>query len=109
MSANSDYFFAPPVSEAEIAETKPRWVGWLTHRGADKFYDDFVAIAQYAESRCANCREPIYLDIVEGGGAPDWRTEDGDYGCPDSPETDRYVGGVDGGTGGHIPRKLRAA
>lgn len=40
-----------------------------------------------------------YLDIVEGGGVPDWRTDDGDYGCGDSPETN------DEGTGGHYPRK----
>lgn len=39
--------------------------------------------------------------IAEGGGIPDWRTADGDYGCDNSPDTS------EDGTGGHMPRKLQ--
>jgi len=81
-------------------------VAWLASVGADKFFDSFMATCQYAESRCVHCGQRIYLDIVEGGGCPDWRTEDGDYGCGESPDTDTVVDGEDGGTGSHTPRKL---
>lgn len=75
------------------------WAKWLSSYGAENFFDTFVNIAQDAESECVYCEQSIYLDIVEGGGVPDWRTDDGDYGCGDSPETN------DEGTGGHYPRK----
>lgn len=79
---------------------KQEWVKWLEEYGADKFYDAFVLTAQDAESECVQCGEPIFLDIVEGGGAPDWRTEGGDYGCSDSPDTN------EDGQGGHEPKRL---
>jgi hypothetical protein len=81
------------------AKDKAAWVAWLQTYGADKFYAAFMANAQDAESRCVYCREPIYLDIREGGGVPDWRTDDGDYGCVESPDT------CDEGTGSHTPRR----
>ena len=82
-------------------ELRTGWIAWFERFGAAKFYDAFMRNAQYAESRCVHCREPIYLDIAEGGGVPDWRTDDGDYGCGDSPATN------DEGTGSHMPVRLK--
>ena len=48
------------------------WVAWLESYGAAKFYDAFMSNAQGAESTCEHCGQPIYLDIREGGGVPDW-------------------------------------
>lgn len=88
------------------AERDPRaeWIRWLESYGAGNFYDAFVRNAQGAASRCLNCGAQVFLDIVEGGGIPDWRTEDGDYGCEYSPDTVRE--GPDAGTGSHFPGKL---
>lgn len=86
----------------EDNEDRAAWVSWLETYGAGKFYDAFMANAQGAESVCVQCNQPIYLDIREGGGVPDWGSNiDGiglDYGCNNSPET------TDEGTGGHFPR-----
>ncbi len=85
---------------------KREWVRWLEEYGAAKFYDAFVRNAQYAQSKCVHCGQKIYLDIVEGGGVPDWGSELGsrsgglDYGCDSSPDT------TDDGVGGHEPVKL---
>jgi hypothetical protein len=81
------------------------WANWLASYGADKFHDAFLASAQGAQSTCVHCGEEIFLDLVEGGGVPDWGSAgpEGpglDYGCPESPDT-----GPDG-TGGHVPQKL---
>lgn len=76
---------------------RDQWAKWLLSYGPEKFYDSFIRSAQNAESRCVNCNSLIYLDIAEGGGIPDWRTQNGDYGCGESPDTN------DSGTGGHIP------
>lgn len=84
-----------------ISKVRKDWVEWLKSYGGGKFFDAFVRIAQDAKGTCSNCKLPIYLDIVEGGGVPDWRTEDGDYGCADSPDTNSD------GTGGHEPEKLK--
>jgi hypothetical protein len=81
-------------------QTAEEWVDWLESYGAEKFYAAFMKNAQDAKSRCIFCHRPIYLDIQEGGGIPDWRTYGGDYGCVDSPETD------DDGLGSHLPRML---
>lgn len=84
---------------------KQEWVAWLQSYGLDKFFDAFISTAQGAESECIHCGQKIYLDIVEGGGVPDWGSSFGslsnglDYGCPDSPDTG------DEGTGGHEPIK----
>lgn len=76
------------------------WGKWLNKYGAVKFYEAFMHSAQGARGICVNCRYPIYLDIREGGGVPDWRTASGDYGCDASPETN------EDGCGGHTPEKL---
>ena len=76
------------------------WVEWLKDYGLGQFFDAFVSNAQGAQSTCVYCREHIYLDIVEGGGVPDWKTSDGDYGCPDSPETCKE------GMGSHFPERI---
>ena len=70
------------------------WVKWLRGFGARRFYRAFVELAQGAEGRCTNCHQDIYLDIVEGGGVPDWRTANGDYGC----DANKVLGS-------HTPRK----
>ncbi len=79
---------------------KEKWVKWLETYGIANFYDAFVRDAQGAQSTCVHCGEKIYLDIVEGGGVPDWHMN-GDYGCPDSPDT------CEDGTGSHVPVKLK--
>lgn len=78
---------------------RKQWAAWLRDYTPEKFFDAFVYNAQGAKSKCAHCGEEIFLDIVEGGGVPDWKTSDGDYGCSNSPET------TDEGTGGHFPEK----
>lgn len=85
---------------AERQEAKRAWVAWLAEYGADRFFDAFLRTAQDAEGRCVHCHAPIFLDIVEGGGVPDWRTTDGDYGCDASPDTNSE------GAGSHNPTKL---
>lgn len=75
------------------------WVKWLLTYGAVNFARSFVETVEGAESTCIHCGEKIYVDILIGGGCPDWSTEDGDFGCPDSPDTN------EDGTGGHVPRK----
>lgn len=86
------------------ANDKQAWVKWLESYGADGFFDAFIRQAQGAKSTCVHCGEAIYLDIVEGGGVPDWGTSFGDgggldYGCVDSPDTN------DEGTGEHEPER----
>ena len=66
---------------------------WLKTYGAKKFLDAFLQNAQDAEGRCIYCNLPIYLDIIEGCGIPDWQTLDGDYGC-------------EAGVGSHLPNRL---
>lgn len=78
------------------------WVEWLKDYGRVAFYDAFMANAQFAKSTCVHCGEDIYLDIAEGGGVPDWRNKDGDYGCfmstDDIPKD---------GIGSHMPERLK--
>lgn len=78
-----------------MASGAREWAKWLESYGAERFYDAFIESAQGAQGQCIHCGEAIYLDIVEGGGVPDWRTSDGDYGCSDSPDTS------EDGVGGH--------
>ena len=86
----------------KVAKTdREKWVRWIKSFGAGKFYDAFVNVAQGAESTCIFCKRKIYLDIVGGGGIPDWCTKDGDYGCRRSPDTGEYC------CGPHDPKKLR--
>ena len=90
--------------EELAADDKASWLKWYEEYGKDHFYDAFLTNAQDAISTCIHCQEEIYLDIVEGGGVPDWGTVDGsgggDYGCPDSPDTTKE------GTGGHEPKRF---
>jgi len=65
----------------ETDKAKADWLTWLQSYGVDKFYDAFLRSAQGAQGSCVHCGMHIYLDIVEGGGVPDWKSEDGDYGC----------------------------
>jgi hypothetical protein len=88
------------MEDTKANRLKEAWVKWLEQYGAAKFYESFMKIAQDAKSTCVFCGEEIYLDIAEGGGCPDWRTIDGDYGCSASPDTNEE------GTGSHQPEKL---
>ena len=95
------------MNKTKKKNAKADWVSWLKSYGAAKFFDAFIRTAQYAESVCVHCGQKIYLDIVEGGGVPDWGSafkegERGlDYGCHESPDTDAE------GTGGHTAKTLR--
>jgi len=83
------------------AQDKRSWLKWLETYGADKFLDAFLESVEGAESTCVHCKEKIYVDVLIGGGVPDWSTESGDFGCDKSPDTS------EDGTGGHVPRKRR--
>lgn len=87
-----------------LAKIRASWARWLKDYGAEKLFDAILENTQDAQSECIHCGEKIYLDIIDGGGVPDWGTEMGDgngldYGCASSPDTD------DEGTGGHMPRR----
>ncbi len=88
--------YTPPTA----AESREQWIKWLEGYGIGAFYDAFIRDAQGAKSRCVQCGQRIYLDIVEGGGIADWHA-DGDYGCDASPET------TEDGVGSHLPAKYR--
>ena len=79
---------------------RQQWIAWLEKYGVRKFLDAFMRNAHGAQSECIYCGEPIYLDLLEGGGVADWKTKDGDYGCGDSPDTGSE------GTGSHLPKML---
>lgn len=81
-------------------ESQEAWVKWLKGYSPKAFLKVFLDVAQDAEGTCVNCYEKIYLDIIEGGGVPDWRTSDGDYGCARSPDSTHEE------QGSHTPRKL---
>lgn len=88
-----------------LQKIRAEWVRWLKSYGPGQLFDAILQNTQGAESQCIHCGQKIYLDIVEGGGVPDWGSAipgvDGlDYGCPNSPDSD------DEGTGGHMPRRL---
>jgi hypothetical protein len=84
--------YTPPTAE----QSRAAWIAWLEGYGADRFYDAFLETAQGARSQCVPCGQSIYLDIVEGGGVPDWSAH-GDYGCDESPDTN------ENGCGSHEP------
>jgi hypothetical protein len=71
---------------------------WLKTYGPEKFLESsFLRSVEGAESICVHCGQKIYVDVLIGGGVPDWSTEGGDFGCPDSPDTN------EDGTGGMFP------
>ena len=76
------------------------WVKWLENYGLENFAKSLLRNVQGAQSKCIHCGEFIYLDFFEGGGIGDWSTEDGDYGCSESPDTN------DDGCGSHEPKTL---
>lgn len=80
---------------------KQSWVSWLTNYGLMKFLNAFLSNVEGAESTCRHCHQKIYVDVMVGGGVPDWSTKDGDFGCHESPDTN------DEGCGGHEPVKRR--
>lgn len=75
------------------------WLAWFKDFGARAFLKAFLHNVEGAESRCQYCHEPIYVDVLIGGGVPDWSTADGDFGCDRSPERDGDC------CGGHMPVK----
>lgn len=81
---------------AQAYATRESWIRWLKGYDPGELFDSIIRTCQGAVSRCQYCREAIRFDITEGGGVPDWGNN-GDYGCPDSPDTS------DEGTGGHLP------
>ena len=80
---------------------KASWVKWLNTYGTDKFLDSFLRTVEHAQSTCQYCKQHIYVDVLIGGGVPDWSTLDGDFGCFYSPDTTTK------GTGGHMPIKRK--
>lgn len=80
-------------------KAKADWLYWFKKYGAEKFLDSFLHNVEGAESICEYCGKHIYVDVMIGGGVPDWSTEDGDFGCDASPETTKN------GCGSHMPRK----
>ena len=66
-----------------------------------KFLESFLRNVEGAESTCRYCRQKIFVDVMIGGGIADWSTEDGDFGCIKSPDTNEE------GTGGHMPIKRK--
>ncbi len=87
-----------------LKKSRAEWVAWLRTYGAGPLFDAIVDTCQDAKSVCIHCGQDIYLDIIEGGGVPDWGSamqgiRGLDYGCPDSPDSD------DEGTGGHVAEK----
>lgn len=78
---------------------KQQWLKWLEDYGTDKFLDAFLRTVENAESICIHCHQTIYVDVLIGGGIPDWSTEDGDFGCDEHPQSNEE------GCYGHEPRK----
>ena len=83
----------------QTAEIKD-WLKWLKSYGTEKFIAAFMQNAHGAQGTCTHCAQPIYLDLLEGGGVADWKTADGDYGCSESPDT------CEEETGNHFPIRL---
>lgn len=87
------------MTKRELAREKKKWLAWLEKYGAAKFLDAFLRNVENAESRCIHCKQPIFVDVLVGGGVPDWSTAGGDFGCPNSADTN------DDASGSHVPRK----
>ena len=89
----------PSSKLSKLKRDKENWVDWLKSYGAEKFLESFLDSVEGAQSTCKHCGQRIYVDVLIGGGVPDWSTEDGDFGCGESPDTGKY------GTGGHEPQR----
>lgn len=83
--------------EKQTAGARKAWLRWFETYGPERFLDAFLANVEGAVSQCRHCTRPIYVDVLIGGGVPDWSTEDGDFGCDANPDNDEE------GTGGHSP------
>ena len=82
-------------------KNKHAWLAWFFSYGAKQFLNSFLSNVENAESTCIYCKEKIYVDILIGGGVPDWSTEGGDFGCDRSPDTDSESSGA------HMPVKRK--
>ena len=80
-------------------EQKDQWVTWLSRYGAENFLNAFLKNVEGAQSICKYCKRKILVDVLVGGGVADWATDDGDFGCDASPETN------DECAGNHMPVK----
>jgi hypothetical protein len=87
------------TKQTNLQRAKADWLKLFKEHGAEKFLDSFLRNVEGAESVCVHCGQKIYVDVLIGGGVPDWSTRDGDFGCDASPDTGK------GGTGGHFPRR----
>lgn len=84
---------------ARLEKEKASWLNWLKSYTPKKFLESFLRNVEGAQSTCQYCHEPIYVDVLIGGGVPDWSTAEGDFGCEKSPET------CEEGVGSHMPMK----
>lgn len=75
------------------------WLRWCKTYTIERFIRAFLSNVEGAQGTCQYCRRSIYVDVLIGGGVPDWSTEDGDFGCDAAPDTDRD------GCGAHMPIK----
>lgn len=87
---------------SKLLQEKLEWVKWFEKYGAARFLDSFLENVEGAKSVCKHCGQDIYVDVLIGGGVPDWSTERGDFGCVNSPDTNEE------GTGGHMPVKRKS-
>jgi hypothetical protein len=85
------------VATKRRQDARRQWAAWLMAYGAARLFDSMMQTVQGARSVCVFCGQSIECDIVEGGGVPDWKTHEGDYGCSNSPDT------TEEGSGGHAP------
>ena len=86
---------------AALPNDQKAWTLWLKEYGIENFIQAFIHNVEGARSRCQYCHQKIYVDVLIGGGVPDWSTKDGDFGCPNSPDTNEE------GCGGHMPVKRK--
>jgi len=84
---------------ATQTKAKREWVKWVEWYGTERFLNHFLRNVEGAKGCCIQCKQDIYVDVLIGGGIADWSTEDGDFGCHNSPET------TDEGMGGHMPER----
>lgn len=89
------------VEKMKTSLSKRAWLKWLQEYTPAKFLEAFLTNVEGAEGTCTHCHQYIYVDVLIGGGVPDWSTEDGDFGCDASPDTTADC------CGSHMPIKRR--
>jgi hypothetical protein len=92
-------------SAKQTKAEKRAWLKWLEGYGAPMFLEAFLRTVENVESECVYCHEKIYVDVLIGGGVPDWSTEDGDFGCVYNPDNSVNM---DEGVCGHAPKRRPA-